>query len=303
MSAARRLILVAFVSLCALVGLLGVGAVALAVVVAPVVESESVENVSGESAELGAQINPGGGETTYHFEYGTTQAYGQSTPESSSIGSRESAQSALAHIQGLQAATTYHYRVVARNSQSLAGGTPGVDRTFTTQPLGGALVLPDGRAWELVSPPDKHGSTILPIPPKGGVIQASEDGERIAYLASAPVESGALGNPAPNYTQVLSERHAGDGWSTQDIATPHNKATGVQLGHISEYDSFSSDASRGLVAPLGETPLAPLGGAQERTMYIREANGSYVPLVTAANVTSGEKFGGQGQLAYAGASL
>jgi hypothetical protein len=260
-------------------------------VAAPANESESVTNATGDSAELTAQINPDGGETTYHFEYGTTVAYGQSTPESSSIGASDTGQQALAQIQGLQPATTYHYRVVASNSQSQPGGTPGEDQTFTTQPLGGELKLPDNRAWELVSPPSKQGATIE-ISTAGGLIQASGDGERIAYIASAPLEPGAEGNPAPNYTQVLSARHPGEGWSSQVIASPHNEATGVLLGHPTEYEFFSSDLSQGLVSPVDATPLAPLGGRQEKTIYIREPDGSYKPLVSSEDVTTGEKFGG-----------
>ena len=36
----------------------------------------------------------------------------------------------------------------------------GPDQTFTTQGAGGPLVLPDGRAWELVSPADKDGAEL-----------------------------------------------------------------------------------------------------------------------------------------------
>lgn len=274
---------------------------ALAVPEAPKIESESVTNATGDSAELTAQINPDGGDTTYHFEYGTTMAYGQSTPESSSIGESDTGQQALAQIQGLQPATTYHYRVVANNSQSQSGGTPGEDQTFTTQPVGGELTLPDHRAWELVSPPSKQGATIEMFS-EGGLIQSSSDGERITYIASAPLEPDAAGDPAPDLTQVLSARHLGEGWSSQVIATPHNKATGTIPGRPTEYEFFSSDLSQGLVSPFDVTPLASLGGAQEKTIYIREPDGSYTPLVTSANVTSGERFGGGRGLEFLGAT-
>ncbi len=44
----------------------------------PVV-TESVTNVNSDSALLHAQINPGGGETTYHFEYATADEYDEAT--------------------------------------------------------------------------------------------------------------------------------------------------------------------------------------------------------------------------------
>jgi hypothetical protein len=265
----------------------------------PVIESESVTNVTGDSAELTAEVNPEGEETTYHFEYGATVAYGQSTPEHSSIGDGSTGQTALAQIQGLLPATTYHYRVVASSSQSQPGGTPGEDQTFTTQPIGGELKLPDDRAWELVSPPSKQGATIE-IGPEGGPIQASVDGERITYTASAPLEPDAEGNPALSLTQVLSARHLGEGWSSQVIATPHNQPAPVIAGHPDEYEFFSSDLSQALVSQFDATPLAPLGGAPERTLYVREPDGGYEPLVSSADVTTGEKFGGE--LGFEGAS-
>ena len=168
----------------------------------------------------------------------------------------------------------------------------------------GRLELPDGRAWEIVSPPFKGGAKVEPIPREGGVIQAAEDGEALTYIANASMGAGILGNPGPNFTQMLAARDIGGGWSALDIATTQNSATGVVTGHPTEYPFFSSDLSRGLVAPglgqEGTTPLPPLSEGAEKTIYIRETEGSYVPLVTSANATSGEKFGGQ--LAFAGAT-
>ena len=46
----------------------------------PAVEEESVLDVTSTSAKLQAQINPQGSETTYQFEYGTSEAYGTQVP-------------------------------------------------------------------------------------------------------------------------------------------------------------------------------------------------------------------------------
>jgi hypothetical protein len=268
-----------------------------ALAAAPLIEGESVLNVSGDSATLQAQVNPEGAGTTYRFEYDTSAydspaAHGQSSPSpEGSAGEGSAPVTVETHVQGLTPATVYHFRVVI---DSVGGEERGVNSEFKTESVGGQLVLPDDRAWELVSPPDKQGSTITPIPPKGGLIQASENGERIAYLASAPVEADSNGNPAPNYTSVLSTRHLGEGWTSEDIATLNNSPTGVLLGTPSEYDFFSSDDSLGLLGTIGETPLVPLGEVGENTkVYLREANGGYVPLVTRADVTSGSKCGCQ----------
>ncbi len=189
------------------------------VAIAPVIvaESESVTEVTATSAKLHAEIDPGAPETTYHFEYDTSPyttsgPHGQSTPESAQIGSA-SESPATAAIQGLQPGTTYHYRVLATNSQSPAGGTPGPDQTFTTETMGGEFALPDGRAYELVSPPQKDGAEIFGIGgggfslASGDATEASEDGTSVTYIASAPVGANPPGNLMS--TQMLSTTRFG----------------------------------------------------------------------------------------------
>ncbi len=76
------------------------------------VEDESVSNVASSSATLQAQIDPQGLDTTYRFEYGTSEAYGSSIPVPDGIvGSGPTGVSVSAHPQELIASTTYHYRV------------------------------------------------------------------------------------------------------------------------------------------------------------------------------------------------
>ncbi len=256
----------------------------------PLIEGTSVANVTSSSADLRAQINPGGGATTYHFEYGPTTAYGQSTAESGSIGSDNSQHQAAAHIAGLQAETTYHFRIVATNSASPPGGTAGPDLTFTTQPAGSASVLPDGRQWELVSPPDKHGAEVEnKLFTYGGIMQAAEDGSAVSYVTNAPIDGSSKGNQLEN--QVLSHRGPG-GWSSQDIATPHAAASGreflesggerlVRVNGATEYLAFSPDLSLAFVQPEAATPLAPPAPAPKRvegshdlydSAYVRDNN-------------------------------
>jgi phosphodiesterase/alkaline phosphatase D-like protein len=67
----------------------------------------------------------------YHFEYGTTTAYGLIAPVPDAFTPITSETLALSQpVSGLQAGTTYHYRLVA----SSPGGTEvkGPDETFTT---------------------------------------------------------------------------------------------------------------------------------------------------------------------------
>ncbi|HEV3323511.1 MAG TPA: hypothetical protein VG147_15105 [Solirubrobacteraceae bacterium] len=190
----------------------------------------------------------------------------------------------------------------------------------------GEQMLPDGRAWELVSPPVKDGALIPPISEDLGLLQAAEGGNAMTYPSVGPAKSeqeeAPLGNA--NATQILSVRGADGGWLSQDIATPYEAATGVSVGAGQEYKWFSPDLSVGLVEPLANNGGAPplSAGASEKTIYLRAdaplaptpseeevyakatAEEGYGPLVTSktghANVPAGTVFGGQ--LAFAGAN-
>ena len=249
--------------------------------------STSASGVSATAATLETELNPHGLPTTYRFEYGTTTGYGAKAPfPDASAGSGIAAVPRSVQIQGLAPSTTYHYRVVAQNS---LGTVEGPDRSFTTQGAAASL-LPDGRVWELVSPPDKHGTPLESISAEGGVIQAAADGSGIAYFAKGPIDAEPAGNGSGYLDSQLLSFHGATGWSTQDLTTPRG-VRGVQPGDPSEYKLFSTDLSAAAVEPLGNTPLSPQ--TKERTPYLRTSSGQYLPLVSAANVPPGTEFGGE----------
>jgi phosphodiesterase/alkaline phosphatase D-like protein len=95
---------------------------------APAAQTTAASGVADTNATLNGTVNPNGNDTNIHFEYGTDTSYGSST-QSQDIGSGTSPMSVNAPVTGLQAHTTYHYRVVATSS---AGTTNGGDQTFTT---------------------------------------------------------------------------------------------------------------------------------------------------------------------------
>ena len=177
---------------------------------------------------------------------------------------------------------------------ALAAPTPALATTATT------FALPDTRAWELVSPPNKDESGIESLSEEWGVVQAAEDGDAIAYVAAGPIPSEGhepAGNHAFAPTQILSKRGA-DGWQTRDIQTPRNPAIGhgVNTGVASEYVMFSNDLSQGLLEPRAQDPLPPLAETAEESVYLRDdETGAFEPLVTAANVFEGihSEFGKQ----------
>ncbi len=177
------------------------------------IDSTSTAHVGPSTADLEAKINPEGLATTSHFEYGTTTSYGLSTPESPSIGSDSTDHVATGELAGLTPETTYHYRVVATNA---VGTVFGPDRVFTTFPLPGGQLLPDNRAYELVSPPDKGGGNVDGGFLEGGwriPLQSSIDGNAVTFVSSTAFpgsQSSLLAN------QYLARRGP-NGWSTQAI--------------------------------------------------------------------------------------
>jgi hypothetical protein len=262
----------------------------------PSIDGESIAGVVSDAATLQARVNPGGSDTSYRFEYGPTTSYGQSLPvPDGDAGSGISDVALGVRLQGLRPDTVYHFRLVVGNG--VQREVTGTDQEFTTQVAGGEFTQPDGRVWELVSPPNKQGADINAVGREGGGdIQASEDGGAITYGATAPFVVNPAGSRAPEVTQVFSTRRAPGSWGTADITTPHTEGgTELAVGHSAEYKLFSGDLSLGLVEPEGDTPLPPLPAGSEKTIYLREANGEYKALVTSANVPAGTKFGGGGE--------
>jgi hypothetical protein len=252
------------------------------------IEGPWATNVAATSATLAARINPLGAGTDYRLEYGTSTSYGHVF--GGNVGKGMSYVSIGYHLQELEPDTTYHYRLV---TISEVGIVDSVDHTFTTQPVGGELALPDGRAWELVSPANKKGGLIEPF--ETGLIQAASDGSAITYLSTELIGEGGAGrNLVP--TTVLSRRGQ-DGWRSQDLAVanslPPEGEQGLQMTAFSamEYRMFSPDLTAAVVEPWEATPLS--AGATERTLYLRDnLTQTYLPLVTASNAQPGAKFGG-----------
>ncbi len=263
MMSSRRIVLAGIVLVCSLVGAVDLSAPVALAVSPPVVEDEAVLDVAGTSATLQAKINPQGSETTYRFEYGTGGAYGSAIPVPDGIvGSGSAGVTVSAHPQDLSPHTVYHYRVVAIVG-SRSETVPGADGTFTTQTAGSEFSLPDGRQWELVSPPNKHGGSPASLR-TSGPLQAAGDGSGIAYQMDVPTEAEPAGFGQDALIQVHSARGPG-GWSSRDISVPRESV--IEPTDVPEYVLFSTDLSLGLVKPNTADKL--LAGQTGQLDYVR----------------------------------
>ena len=275
----------------------------------PTVESESVSGVTATGATLHAGIDPTGVDTSYHFELCQDSSCTSVPASSVEVGSGEAIEEVAQPVSGLQANTIYSYRVVLTYGAGGASTVDGAVETFTTKTEGAGVQLPDGRAWELVSSPEKNGAGLESIPREGGLIQASEDGSALTYISLAPDEPKAQGNRVPTFVQLLAKRghNATTGlpdWTGEDITLPGaDKATGARTGNgKQEYRYFSSDLAVSLVEPIGNSAKAEpklYPGDTERSLYTRQTEGCeappsacYTPVVSSSNDVSGEPFGG-----------
>lgn len=273
----------------------------------PGIRAEAVSAVRAESVTFDAKLNPHGAPTSYYFQYGTSSSYGSDVPalgagdtQGTGIGSGEGDVEVDQHVQTLSGGTVYHYRVVAVSE--LAPGKLeyfyGADQRFTTQTAGVTPQLPDGREWEMVSPPQKEGVLLGWI--YDALVQASSKGDAITdWTSFEPTEDHAAGAYGFRVSTLFGR--GADGWTAKTIAPPHSGAGPSPVGTGSEYHFFSEDLSKSILQPFGPfTPLAP--GVSEATPYLRTdflsghagelcTTDCYQPLVSAANVPSGTQFG------------
>jgi hypothetical protein len=94
----------------------------------PTVVTGAASSLTHKSARLNGKVSPNGVATTWYFEYGTSASYGVKT-RTRSGGKGTRPVNASVALSGLRPATTYHYRLVAKNS---AGTRRGADVAFTT---------------------------------------------------------------------------------------------------------------------------------------------------------------------------
>jgi hypothetical protein len=157
---------------------------------APTVSTDAASAIGNRVATLNGTVNAMNDETTVAFEYGLDAAYGNtlSADQNPVTGSNDTPVSAS--LSGLLQNTTYHFRVVAFNSQ---GTSYGQDMTFTTSfgKLSRSFKsAPDQDGWTLESTEDSklggasyNGKALLgkdwiiglPIPNQAADLLAGDD--------------------------------------------------------------------------------------------------------------------------------
>jgi len=221
----------------------------------PTPSAEFTANVENTSLTLTATIDPGVGETSYHFEYDRTPYTGPATHGTSVAGTPASPLPAgtspvsiSARLEGLAPDTRYYFRVVASGS---AGTVEGSGDTFTTPApvstvaescgneqfrTGYSAGLPECRAYELVSPPgtspqimlgegsegannDMSRSADIAGEVEGAMVSAS--GERLAFTSKYPPPGSSWD------AQFFLASRGSEKWSTIGLVPPQTPEYGV----------------------------------------------------------------------------
>ena len=246
----------------------------------PAIVPQAPGEVLYTEAVLRGSVDPSGIETTYFFEYGTTGAYGSSTPMTSVEG--EAPLGIEGNLFGLQQGATYHFRLVAFNSiESVVGP----DQTFTTlskAPLpqcpnaalrgGLSARLPDCRAYELVSP-DANGIRPVSLLGTEGVgvgtfdtWLAAPDGESLIFDTAGSLP-GTLGNGSADRYRAV--REAG-GWTSHIVSPSGAQTVRPNLGGVSPDHRYAFWRSG------GEGGSLDAGGADAG--YLRNPDGGFEPI-------------------------
>jgi DNA-binding beta-propeller fold protein YncE len=234
----------------------------------PVIEGAEApqEDLTASTADLKAQINPAGSFTTYYFEYLAEKQYNENgktftgaEKSSGTIPAGTTDTPVSAHIEKLEANITYYWRVVATNAN---GTTTGVDHTFVYETTGGGL--PDNRAYEMVTPPQKDAALIVT---SGGIKpDIAPDGSRVILdsvqclpgSVSCAADTGLVGTPV-----AFSRTSAG--WVTSPLAPP-----ATEFANASNF-LFSAEADTGLWG-------IPTPSRDEDDWYAREPDGSFTDI-------------------------
>jgi hypothetical protein len=234
----------------------------------PLVADAAAVNVSADSASLTATLNPLGiPVTSCMFEYGTSTAYATAVPcaqTDTQIGSGNAPVPVSASITGLTANTEYHWRLVAENANGSSVITRGsADHTFVYDTNGAAL--PDGRAYEMVTPPVKNGASVGKVV-IGPVYDLAEDGDRvIAPSIQCFAEAQGCTGDRQQEGEPYEFTRTPAGWVTTPLAPPATK--------YSASSAWEVGADEGVA--LFSMPTEPEG---EDDFYAREPSGSFLDI-------------------------
>lgn len=231
----------------------------------PLVNSFAAGPVAWGQATLNGEVAPQGAATDYWFEWGSedcSQGPCEKLP-AQDAGHGSYYKWVEAQLTGLQPGTTYHFRLVAENA---LGTRDGSDEKFTTaattvdaacpnQGRLGTNFLPDCRAWEMVSPPDKNGVSVTPTNVK---VHPSADGGAVTFSALGTFGSTEGSAIDSEYLARRTIQPGTNGWATHG-AYPLSRPVTVSAFRAGNTTGYLNAFTPGLDAGIYRT-WRPLTG-------------------------------------------
>lgn len=248
---------------------------------APSIDSISVAGVTETEAELRATIDPNNTATSYRIEYTAFDDEGFENAivaQEGTLPIEDIGVPVSASLAGLTPGTAYRFRVVAEN----VAGEDEAEENFSTYPgaglppacandgvrVGASALLPDCRAYELVTPSSTNGRT----PHAPGFIGdrfptfgTSAAGDLVNFIVNGGTIPGSGGAGAFNGDPYLASRGPA-GWGTADAGPTGTESMAPLPGGVSpdQRHSFWSTSK-------GEEGTAVIEGKETR--YIRYPDG------------------------------
>ncbi len=250
----------------------------------PTIESASAANVGEEEAELQASIEPFGLPTDYSFEYLTRQQYeengnsftGAQPAGEGTIPAGNSPVDVAAAIEELEPGTAYRFRVFAENTEgsdeqegefaTFAAAEPPPSCANDALRTGFSALLPDCRAYELVTPPDTNARAPRGLGHLGTYFatrEASPGGGAVSFQIEGGIIPGSEGTGSLGGDPYLSTRSP-SGWGTASAGPNGFEVSGLVPGSTSPDQGYS-------LWNTGGTGSAVIGGKQ--TFYVRYPDG------------------------------
>jgi hypothetical protein len=232
----------------------------------PEIRAANAAEISVTEAHLEAEVNPGGAEANGRFEYVSEATYGKdveelgpghgfdhaaATPEAA-LGAGGQWVGLSASVEGLEPGSTYRARAVAVNhchpsepevecraEEEFRFGTypeeavPGCSDEAVRSGL--SRLLPDCRAYELVTPPDTNGRA-----PMGAGISlgpgsfdtqlSSPSGDSLLFSS---IGGGLPGSEGNGIIDPYEARRTASGWSTADAGFGGGQSQNPTAGGVS----------------------------------------------------------------------
>jgi hypothetical protein len=263
---------------------------------APEVKTVTAASVTEEEAGLQAQINPGNLQTTYTFEISAEGAADWTKVGEGTLAASNFDVGVSATAGALTPGTHYSFRVIATNED----GSDQAEGSFATYPslpeepspcpnallrTGLSALLPDCRAYELVTPADTNGRAPLGAENEGGgwaSRQVSPAGDKVPFRVeggSLPGFGGGVGGLKGDPYLVT---RTPTGWASAYTGPTGAEAASVAPGTGSPGQDYSFFA----VAGEGSAVLSRV------TTYIRYPDGHF-ELVGKGSIATDPEVGGK----------